>query len=163
MRLLKFGFTVISLLFFSSTLVVAEENNCLETLFDFGTNYNIEKFEKSGVRKSTSESNPNGEEGELLYLNTLTLKEGWVKTIECKSCRPTKFITELSLASTEKLPCGLTNKSSEAEIIRKFGPIEEKKDEYLIYSYPPIEQTQAISFKIEQGKLSAVHWSVGGD
>lgn len=163
MQLLKFGVTAISLAFLSSTVVIAAENSCLETLYDFGANYNVAKFEKNGIRKSTSESNPNGENGELLYLNTFTLKEGWVKTLECKSCSPKKSITELLLASTEKLPCGLTNKSSEAEIVKKFGPVQERKNDYLIYNYPPIEQTEAISFKIEQGKLSAVHWSMAID
>ena len=163
MQHLKFCLKVISLSFFIATTAIASENSCLETIYNFGANYNIEKFEKSGIRKSTSESNPNGETGELLYLNTLTLNEGWVKTLECKSCSPKKSVTELLLFSTVNLPCGLTNKSSEAEIVKKFGPVQERKNDYLIYNYPPIEQTESISFKIEQGKLSAVHWAMGID
>ena len=138
----------------------ADTDACVKDLYMYGQTFSPAEFGKRITTKKSSEPNKNGVPGEQLRWTTTSLRDNWIKILGCNSCSPRKSTTELFLttATAKNLPCGLTDGMSENDISLRLGAPHEKQGEYSIYYYPPLEQNQIMSLRMDKGKLNAIHW-----
>jgi hypothetical protein len=148
----------LALAIFLPVFAYASSHDCVKSLYEFGRYFSPTQFGKGAMKKIWEEPNPYGAAGEKLTFTSLSLKGSWITTLECPSCSKRKVVIGLMLTTKRNLPCGLQDGMTEKEIIQRLGSPDEKKENNLIYFYPPLEQNEEITLYLANGKLNAIEW-----
>lgn len=137
----------------------ASEIACLAQLYEFGRSYSPSLMGKDSTTESVTEKNQ-FVENELITVSTTKNDNSWMRTRECDSCNPKKFITELFLRDSPKaIPCGMKFGSDIYHVKSKLGKANNITDAgYHAYYYPLIEQNQSISLHFSDDHLDAIYW-----
>jgi hypothetical protein len=157
---MKLGFCVALIAVAFSVQANADTDACVKELYMYGQTFSPTKFGKKVITEKSSEPNPYGAPGELLYWTTISQNDNRMKILECNSCSPRKSTTKLFLttATAKNLPCGLKDGMSEKDISLRLGAPHEKQGKNSIYLYPPLEQNEIMSLRMAKGKVNAIHW-----
>lgn len=143
----------------TSKIKPASEIACLVQLYEFGRNYSPSLMGEDSTTESVTEKNK-FVENELITVSTTKNDNSWMRTRECDSCNPKKFITELFLRDSPKaIPCDMKFGSDIYHVKSKLGKANNITDAgYHAYYYPLIEQNQSISLHFSDDHLDAIYW-----
>lgn len=138
---------------------IASPDECINSLFDYGDTFPVEKLgAKVSVKIVQEPSKYYG--GGNIDVSTYSSGENTIMTRGCVSCQPKEESrAETYLIVNEPLACGIKKGLTVSQITRILGkPHEEQGSEnnkYLFY-YTSIEQNNLVAIEIVDGKMKGL-------